>query len=389
MTAAPNNVFGPTESRKILIVAGEASGDLHGANLVRAIRGIRPDTSFAGIGGNRLRDAGVELLAHCSEMGVVGLTEVVSKLKQILGVHFRLKAIIRQARPDLVILIDYPDFNIPLARAASKAGVPVFYYISPQVWAWRRGRIRQLKKVVTRMAVILPFEQDVYRQEGMHVDFVGHPLLDVIDMVRQESSGEMGAARKGGFRIGILPGSRRGEVEALLPDMLRAAEILQGKMPGKISFFLPLADTLVKDDVARHIEESSVKVDIISGGAYGEISSADAAMVASGTATLETALLGTPLVVLYRVSPLTYMAGKCLIRVKCISLVNIIAGRVIVPELIQRQMSPERIAAEISSILGNPAKAAGIRADLRELRERLGSPGASARAARIACELLH
>lgn len=384
MTAAPENVFGPTDSRKILIVAGEASGDLHGSNLVRAIREINPRTAFAGIGGNRMRDAGVSLIAHCSEMGVVGLTEVASKIRQILGVFYRLKAIIREAKPDLLILIDYPDFNIPLAKAAARAGIPVFYYISPQVWAWRKGRIKKLKKIITRMAVILPFEPDVYRQEGMEVDFVGHPLLDIIG----ESDAAEPDRRSDSFKIGVLPGSRRSEVAALLPDMLKAAAILAAKFPGRARFFLPLADTLEKNDVEPHIEKSGIKIDILTEGAHAETKSADAVMVASGTATLETALLGTPMVVLYRVSPLTYMAGRLLIKVKCISLVNIIAGRMIVPELIQADMSPERIAAEISLILENPETAARVRSDLKTVRQKLGSPGAAARAARIACEIL-
>lgn len=383
MTVADKDSFDSKDVKRIVIVAGEASGDLHGSNLVRAMKSINPRLSFTGIGGNRLRQAGVELTAHCSEMGVVGLTEVGSKLKHILGVFFRLKEMIRSSRPDLVILIDYPDFNIPLAKAAARAGVPVLYYISPQVWAWRKNRIRTLKKIVSKMAVILPFEPAVYREYGMEVDFVGHPLLDVIN-------DEIAAAPRepAGFRIGLLPGSREGEIRTILPVMLEAAGILGRKISGPLSFFLPLAETIDQSTVEEYLEKSSLEIEVIRENAYSQIKAADAVMVASGTATLETALLGTPMVVLYRVSPLTYYAGRYLISVKCISLVNIIAGRIIVPELIQDDMNPERIASEVSSIIEDPVRAQQTRVDLKEVRARLGGPGAAERAARIACGLL-
>lgn len=383
MTVAVKDVVASQDCKRIIIVAGEASGDLHGSNLVRAMKNIDPGLSFTGIGGNRLKDAGVNLIAHCSEMGVVGLTEVGPKLRLILGALFRLKDIIRKSRPDLVILIDYPDFNIPLAKTAAKAGVPVFYYISPQVWAWRKSRIRTLKKIVSKMAVILPFEPDVYREYGMEVDFVGHPLLDIIPA-------DLAAAPRDreALRIGLLPGSREGEIRTILPVMLKSAQLLDRKFSGDISFFLPLAETIDKKAVDEFLSGCPLKIEIVREGVYPEIKGADAVIVASGTATLETALLGTPMVVLYRVSPFTYFAGKFLVNVKCISLVNIIAGRIIVPELIQDDMDPQKIASEVSSIIEDPKRAARIRVGLEQVRARLGQAGASARAARIACGLL-
>lgn len=384
MPFAFKDVFDTKDVKKIIIVAGEASGDLHGSNLVRAMNNVNPRLSFAGIGGNRLRDAGVELIAHCSEMGVVGLTEVGSKLKHILGVFFRIKAIIRKSKPDLVILIDYPDFNIPLAKTAARAGVPVLYYISPQVWAWRKSRIRTLKNIVRKMAVILPFEPAVYREYGMDVDFVGHPLLDII-------SDELTAAPRkvAGFRVGLLPGSREGEIRTILPVMLESAEILSRIVSAPVSFFLPLAETIDQSVIEGYLKKSLLKVEVIREDIYSQIKAADAVIVASGTATLETALLGTPMVVLYRVSPLTYFVGKCLINIKCISLVNIIAGKIIVPELIQHDMNPQKIATEVLSIIEDPHRAEQIRADLKEVRTKLGRPGASERTARIACGLLN
>lgn len=383
MTVAFKDVFDSKGFKRIVIVAGEASGDLHGSNLVRAMRNINPRLSFTGIGGNKLREAGVELISHCSEMGVVGLTEVGSKLKHILGVFFRIKAIIRESKPDLVILIDYPDFNIPLAKTAARAGVPVLYYISPQVWAWRKSRIRTLKNIVRKMAVILPFEPAVYREYGMDVDFVGHPLLDIINDGIKPAPRELA-----GFRIGLLPGSREGEIRTILPVMLESAEILGRKISGPVSFFLPLAETIDQSTVEEYLKKSHLKIEVIREGIYSQIKAADVVIVASGTATLETALLGTPMVVLYRVSPLTYFAGKCLINIKCISLVNIIAGRIIVPELIQNNMNPQKIAFEVSSIIEDPHRAEQIRAGLEEVRTKLGAPGASERAARIACGIL-
>jgi lipid-A-disaccharide synthase len=384
MTVASKGAFNSQGFKKIIIVAGEASGDLHGSNLVRSMKALYPRLSIMGIGGNRLKEAGVELIANCSEMGVVGLTEVGSKLRQILGVLFRLKSIIRESKPDLVILIDYPDFNIPLAKSAKKAGVPVLYYISPQVWAWRKNRIRTLKKVVTKMAVILPFEPAVYKEFGMDVDFVGHPLLDIINDDITASPRNVN-----GFRIGMLPGSREGEIRTILPVMLESAEILSRKIPGPLSFFLPLAETIDQELIRGFLEKRNLNVEIVREDIYAQIKAADAVMVASGTATLETALLGTPMVVLYRVSSLTYFAGKCLINVKCISLVNIIAGRIIVPELIQDDMNPQRIADEVAAILEDPHRAEQIRAELKEVKTKLGGPGASERAARIACGLLN
>jgi len=383
MTVAFKNVFDSKGFKRIVIVAGEASGDLHGSNLVRSMRSSNPQLAFTGIGGNRLKELGVELIANCSEMGVIGLTEVGAKLRYILGVFFRLKAIIRDTKPDLVILIDYPDFNIPLAKAAAKAGVPVFYYISPQVWAWRKNRIHTLKRIVRKMAVILPFEPAVYKQYGMDVDFVGHPLLDIINdniaAMPRESDG---------FRIGLLPGSREGEIRTILPVMLDAAEILSRKIPQNSSFFLPLAETVNQTVVDELLSKYSFKVEVVREDIYSQIKSADVALVASGTATLETALLGTPMVVLYRVSPLTYFAGRWLINVKCISLVNIIADRIIVPELIQDDMNPQRTASEVLSIINDPQRAAQMKSDLKEVRSKLGTPGASDRAAQIACSLL-
>jgi len=299
-----------------------------------------------------------------------------------------MKKSLDERRPDLVILIDYPDFNLPLAKAAKKRGIKVFYYISPQVWAWRKGRIGQIKKSVDKMAVILPFEVDTYGQDDFAINYVGHPLLDMVKLnySKQESRKKFGLAEKK-ITIGILPGSRLSEVKKLMPELLRAAEILEQEMPD-IQFVLPLADTLEKKIVTEIISRFTVKVHVISGHTYDVISCADLALVASGTATLETALLGVPMVIVYKISLLSYVIGRLIVDVNNIGLVNIIAGKTIVPELIQGDASGERIAEEALAILTNKEKNQEIIKDLKAIRAKLGEPGAAIRAAQIACNMI-
>jgi lipid-A-disaccharide synthase len=376
------------ENKTIMIIAGEASGDMHGANLVREMLRIDPALNFYGIGGKKLREEGVKLLANASDMAVVGLTEVISKLGSILKIMGMMKRSLDERRPDLVILIDYPDFNLPLANAAKKRGIKIFYYISPQVWAWRKGRIGQIKKTVDKMAVILPFEVDTYGQEGFTVNYVGHPLLDMVKLnySKQESRKKFGLAENK-ITIGILPGSRLSEVGKLMPELLRASEILAQKMP-EVQFVLPLADTLEEKIITKIISGFNVKVKIISGHTYDVISCADLALVASGTATLETALLGIPMVIVYKISLLSYLIGRLIVDVKNIGLVNIIAGKTIVPELIQGDACGKRIAVEALAILTNEEKKQEMIKELMAIRARLGEPGAAIRAAQIACDMI-
>ncbi|MGA9109269.1 MAG: lipid-A-disaccharide synthase [Smithella sp.] len=376
------------KNKTIMIVAGEASGDMHGANLVREMLNLDPMLNFYGIGGNRLRKEGVDLLANASDMAVVGLTEVVSKLGSILKIMGMMKRSLDERRPDLVILIDYPDFNIPLAKAARKRGIKVFYYISPQVWAWRKSRIGQIKKMVSKMAVILPFEVETYRQKGFEVNYVGHPLLDMVKLnySKQESRKKFGLSEDE-ITIGILPGSRTSEVRILMPELMRAAQILKREVPD-LQFVLPLADTLEETSVTEIISGFNVKVKVVSGHTYDVISCADLALVASGTATLETALLGVPMIIVYKISLLSYFIGRLFVHVKNIGLVNIIAGKTIVPELIQGDASGKRIAAESLSILKNGERRQKMIKELEAIRARLGEPGAARRAAQIACDMI-
>ena len=380
----------PSQPRKeILIVAGEASGDLHGSNLVRAMHDIAPALSFSGIGGKRMKKAGVALIADSSEMAVVGLTEVASRLPYILSVRRRIKARISQSPPALVILIDYPDFNIPLAKFAHGRGVPVLYYISPQVWAWRKGRIHTLARCVDRMAVILPFEQEIYQEKtALDVRFTGHPLLDAITRRygRDEMRGRLGCDPECPL-VTMLPGSREEEVERLLPEMLKAGEILQQQIPG-IRFILPLADTLSEEFLSRIVRRSTVNATIITKDVYDAIGSSDAAIVTSGTATLETALLEVPMIIVYKVSLFTYVMGRLFIDIDHIGLANIVAGKTVVPELIQGNATGERMAREIYRILTDSRERIRIQEELRTIREKLGGPGASRRTAELAWEMI-
>jgi lipid-A-disaccharide synthase len=373
---------------KVMIVAGEASGDLHGSFLVEAMKELMPSLSFYGIGGEKMQQAGVTLLANASDLAVMGLVEVISRLKFILGVMGALKRSLKTERPDLVILIDYPGFNLPLAKAAKKKGIKVFYYISPKVWAWRKGRIKTIKRVVDQMALILPFEEEIYRQARVRATFVGHPLLDEIALSKtaEEIRDDLGL-EAGKTTVALLPGSREGEVRRLLPEMVRAAEILADRFPA-IQFILPVAHTLPTELIKGIIAKCGIPVRLFSGKTYEVLSISDVAIVASGTATLETALLVKPMVIVYKVSPLTYFLGKMIVRVKHMGLANLIAGKTVVPELMQKDFTPERVAHEVTVILEDRNIRDRMIKDLSDIRTRLGETGASRRAARLAWDML-
>ncbi len=387
-TAETGETAAPMEhSSKILILTGEASGDLYGAQLASAMREIDPTLAFYGVGGMHMQASSVTLLADVSELGVVGLTEVLGKLGRIRTLFSRLSRFLETDRPALVILIDYPGFNLRFARVAKKAGIPVLYYISPKIWAWGAGRIRSIRETVSRMAVIFPFEMPLYEKAGIDAAYVGHPLLDTVraDGSVSEIRRRLGLAPER-RTIALLPGSRQGEIDRLLDPMLRAADILRMKLPD-LQFVLPLADTLPEELLRSLTEASAVPVHLIRRDTYGVIAASDAAIVASGTATLETALLGIPMVIVYKVSPLTYPFARLVIRIDHIGLPNIVAGRTIVPELIQGAASPERIAEEVLPLLMDHRRRETMTDAFREVREKLGTGGAARNTALIACAM--
>jgi lipid-A-disaccharide synthase len=373
----------PHSSKRIMIVAGEASGDLHGASLVREARKLNPGLSFFGIGGPRMREAGVETLVDSSQMAVVGLVEVIARFGVISRAYLTLKRIMVSNPPDLLILIDYPDFNLRIARLARRAGVKVLYYISPQVWAWRVGRVKKIGRVVDRMAVVFPFEVPFYEKEGVPVTFVGHPLVDAVHptMPRAEAQRLFGLD-PGRQTVGLFPGSRKHEIERMLPVILESAKILKERFPG-LQFILPLASSLTMADIAPDLASSSLKVEVVQERGYDVMQVCDAIITVSGTVTLEIALVGVPMVIIYRVSPLTYEIGRRLVKVDHMGICNIVAGERVVPELLQHEAEPGRIAGEIGRFLTDSDYAHNVRMKLAGVRERLGSSGGASRVAEL------
>jgi lipid-A-disaccharide synthase len=373
---------------RILIVAGEASGDLHGASLVEALRRLQPRLCLEGMGGQKMRAAGVRLLADAGETAVVGLTEVWEKRRALRDALRLLRDHLRVVRPALLICIDFPDFNLLLARTAERLGIPVCYFISPQVWAWRRGRVHTIRRLVRKMLVLFPFEEALYRDAGVDVSFVGHPLLDVLAEVPSREACRRALAVEGaGSVLGLLPGSRQAEIRRLLPILLRAASRVRAECPD-LRVLLGLAAGANRKAVEAEIRAVSVPVQIVQGRAHEVMRAADLLLAASGSVTLEAAILGTPMVITYRVGTLTWLLGRLLVRVRFVGLPNLVAGEGIVPELLQDAATPERLAAAALEILASPARYARMRAALEDVRARLGKPGAAERAAQEVLSLL-
>jgi len=376
------------KSKKVMIVTGEASGDLHGAHLMEAVHRINPGIQFSGMGGEALKKAGMNLLYPNQSLSVVGITEVLLKLKAIRKTLHGLKQFLEREQPDLLILIDFPDFNLRLAKFAHRRGIPVLYYISPQVWAWRPGRVKLIARWVKKMVVFFPFEVPIYKAAGVDVECVGHPLLDVVKPSRskEETAKQLGLDPAKPI-VGLLPGSRSQELERLLPVLLDTARLLHQENPD-LQFVIPLAPGLTKESVARWMNNAWVRVTLAEGQTYDVMNLSDLLIMASGTATLEAALLGKSMVIIYKVSPLSYWVGRALVRVKHIGLVNLVAGKGIAPELIQKDASPEKIAQEALRILNDPNVLQGMTEAMIQVRQNLGEPGAVERAACIVTSML-
>ena len=371
-----------------MIVAGEASGDLYGATLTAELRALVPAASFFGMGGDCMRKAGVETLVDANEMAVMGLVEVLGHLPVIVKNFNILKKRLLTDPPSLLILIDYPDFNLRLAKIAKRAGIRVLYFISPQVWAWRSGRVHGIGRVIDRMAVLFPFELPFYEKAGIPVSFVGHPLLDMVrpSMGKEEALLSFGLdpARP---TLGLFPGSRKSEIAKLLPDILEAAKLLKKRHPD-LQFLLPLASSLRREDIAPQVEGAGLEVTIVSGRNHDVMVACDAAISVSGTVTMELALVGIPMVIIYRVSPLSYQIGKRVIKVPHIGICNIVAGKAVCRELIQHEVTGQAIAQEIEALLGNQEYAQWMREEFARVRVKLGSGGALGRLAALAAEMM-
>lgn len=392
---ASNSTNPPDNSRparNVLIVAGEASGDLHGSNLVKAVQRLDSRIRFFGIGGEKMAEAGVEILVPASRLAVVGISEVLAKLFSIAGARFKLNGLLKTKTPDLLILIDYPGFNLRLAQKAKEYGLKVLYYISPQIWAWRRGRLKRMSKVVDRLALILPFEKECYHNSGLEVEYVGHPLLDhLVPATPPEDGTGDDQPPAGRPVIGLLPGSRSQEIKKLLPVMIKALEIVSGHYPD-MKMVLPMS-TVLNDDlvelVRRFLKESSLEIRIIRQDLHRALPGCDLAVVASGTATLETAIMEIPMIIVYRVSLLSSWIGKMVIKVPYIGLVNLVAGEEVVPEFLQKDVTPSKLANEMLSLLQDGQRKTDMVGGLKMVKEKLGGPGASERTARIALEMIY
>lgn len=372
--------------KRVLIIAGETSGDLHGSSLMEQMKVREPDIDFIGIGGTRMIARGLNAVRHVRDMNFMGIVEVLKHLPFIRRTQKDIEHVLDTQKPDLAILIDYPGFNLRLAPLIKRRNIPVMYYISPQLWAWHTSRVKIVRKYVDRMVVLFAFERAFYRKHGIDADFVGHPLLD---MVRPSMD-------QGCFRsllgvagdtpvIGLLPGSRPQEIERNLPAMAGAVGLLQAGT-NTVSAVLGCASELDDSLYEPHISGTGILP--IREKSYDIMAHADVLVVTSGTATLESGVMGTPMVVVYRTSPLTYLIGKALVDVEHIGMINIVAGGRIVPELWQNDVTPENIAREVERFLNDDALSKDVRKNLSIARERLGEPGAAGRAAKIACEML-
>jgi lipid-A-disaccharide synthase len=370
--------------------------------LVAAIKEAQPRAEFFGIGGEALAAQGVKILCPASELAVVGLMEVAGRLPAILRALRDIGRVLKNEPPSLVILVDFPDFNFWVARLASFYRVPVMYYISPQVWAWRRYRVRTLARLVDRLVVIFPFEADFYRARGVPADYVGHPLGETLPPLRprRELLAEWGLNPEA-FTLALLPGSRGSEIKAHLPTMLAAARLVKKAIP-ETQFILPLASTAPGDLVKGMLEEYGGRVGstaprfsphllpllLITGRAYEVLGAAQVAVVASGSVTVEAALAATPTIIVYRLSPLTFAVGRRLIRVPHVGMANLLAGERMFPELLQHFFTPENVAREVLELVRHPERLKDLSRGLSRVITSLGGPGASRRAAQVALELL-
>jgi lipid-A-disaccharide synthase len=357
---------------KLAVVAGEASGDLHASEVVRELKKLDPSLELFGIGGDLLKRQGMQILQHASEIGIVGLFNVIRHLPMFRRIFRELMERIEAERPDAVLLVDYPDFNLRVARKCKELGLRVVYYISPQLWAWRKGRIKQVIRDVDHMIVLFPFEEEFYRRHNVPVTYVGHPLVEQTIGVKRRKP------KEGVLRLALLPGSRRGEVESLLAPMLDAVRILRDRR--NIEPFIVKAPTIDLDFLEAIVKEHGVDVPILPHDRGEAVAAADIAICSSGTATLEAAVLGTPAVVVYQLGRLSYALARRLVDLPHFSLVNIVAGKQVLPELIQNQVNGETIAAEVER-MAVPETHAEITRELALVRAKLGEPGASVRAA--------
>ncbi|MDF1526235.1 MAG: lipid-A-disaccharide synthase [bacterium] len=373
-------------ARSLMIVAGEVSGDMYGGRLAKALQALEPGIKLAGIGGDRMAEAGVDLQVHISDLSVMGIWEVVRDMGRLRKILDEAKESMRKSRPDGLVLIDFYRFNIELAKEAKRLGIPVVYYVAPKLWVWGKGRIKYLRKYVDHILAIFPFEEEFFRSLGMPVSYVGNPLAEILG----DSTAEAPLLKKieGETVVSLLPGSRTSEVRQLLPHFLKAAQLISRELEGKVRFYLPLPQTISITFVESMLAQASIEVTVIAGRSREVLRISDISLVSSGTATLEAFLLGIPQVVAYRTSWLTYFLGKRIVKIDRFSLPNILAGRDVVEELLQEEVIPERLArAGLRILEEGPARAEYLRAG-REVLGTLQGDQASRLAAQKTLEIV-
>ena len=367
---------------KILISAGEASGDIHAAAVTAALKRIDGSTEVFGMGGDELRAAGGEVLFDIKDHGVMGFVEVIKKLPDLFKLRSDFAKVMDERKPDCLVVVDYPGFNMKLAKLAHDKGIPVVSYIAPSAWAWNKGRAKNVAKIVDKVACIFPFEYDVYKEAGAPVEFVGHPLLDIVHPSMERAEAEAWAGKEAGRPLVLLmPGSRLMEIEKMLPNLLEGAKLLQKQLP-EVQFAMPRAGTIPLELLQSKIKASGLDIKITEGHNYDLFSVADLALATSGTVTLEAALCGLPSVIVYRTSALNAFIARMVINIPNIGLPNIVAGRQILPELLQEDFTPAKVASTAMELLA-PESRPQLEADLAFMKARLGEPGAVDRVAQL------
>lgn len=371
---------------KILISAGEVSGDIHASAVTAAIKKIDPNTEVFGMGGDNLRNAGGEVLFDIKDHGVMGFVEVIKKLPDLFKLRDDFEKVMDERKPDCLITVDYPGFNMKLAKLAHDKGIPVVSYIAPSAWAWHKSRARNVAKIVDRVACIFPFEYDVYKEAGAKVEFVGHPLVDIVKLSMPIDEAKAFAGKREGCPLILLmPGSRLMEIQKMLPTLLEGAKLIKKQLP-EVDFVMPRAGSIPVEMLEEKIKASGLDVKITEGNNYDLFSVADLALATSGTVTLEAALCGLGSVIVYRTNPLTYLIAKMVVNIPHIGLPNIVAAKSVLPELIQNEFTATNLAKEAIKLL-EPERNAQMKKDLEYVKERLGKPGAVERVAELVLEI--
>ncbi|MDP8213040.1 MAG: lipid-A-disaccharide synthase [Candidatus Zapsychrus exili] len=373
--------------KHIIIIAGEASGDMHAAKLVNEIKKIDPSISFSGLGGSNMEASGVKLYCNLTKLAIVGFYEVLKHYKEIRQIFYSTLDKIKEVKPSAVILVDYPGFNLRLAKEIKKLGIKVIYYVSPQIWAWKKNRVYSIKKNVDKMLVFFAFEKDLYDKYDVNADFVGHPLIDIVKTTKsKEEFVNDNKLDNDKLTIGILPGSRKKEIETLLPIMLNSAKILSQKY-NNIQFIISKAPTIDRSLIDEHLDDS-INATIVEQDYYNAIKACDVCMVTSGTATLETTILEKPMVIVYKTSLITWLLIMSFVKIRYVGLANIIAGKEIIPECIQFNAKADIIAKRLEEIFTNESKMSSIKSELKLVKEYIGSSGASQNAAKSVMRVL-